>query len=128
MHRHGPRTTAHSRARGLGGTSRTFPTVVRMSTSFALAGAASGGSLALDVVDPRPELRRAADLAAEAIAIVSRTAGIAWEGPASDGYRDLVVDAVHELYRTDLAADRAVGAAARYVRTLEAANAEASLR
>ncbi|RXR25384.1 hypothetical protein EQW78_10205 [Oerskovia turbata] len=99
-----------------------------MSTSFSLPGATSGWSLALDVVDPRPELRRAADLAAEAIGLVRRTADVAWEGQASDGYRDLVVEAVHELYRTDRAADRAVGAAARYVRTVEAANAEASLR
>ncbi|WP_336706965.1 hypothetical protein [Oerskovia sp. USHLN155] len=99
-----------------------------MSTIFSLPGVTSGWSPALDVVDPRPELRRAADLAAEAIAIVRRTADVAWEGQASDGYRDLVVDAVHELYRTDLAADRAVGAAACYVRTVEAANAEASRR
>ncbi|QDW61477.1 hypothetical protein [Oerskovia sp. KBS0722] len=99
-----------------------------MSTSFSLLGATSGWSPVLDVVDPRPELRRAADLAAEAVTIVRRTADVAWEGRASDGYRDLVVEAVHELYRTDIAADRAVGAAARYVRTVEAANAEASLR
>lgn len=99
-----------------------------MSTPFSFPGATSGWSPVLDVVDPRPELRRAADLAAEAVTIVRRTAGVAWEGRASDGYRELVVEAVHELYRTDRAADRAVGAAARYVRTVEAANAEASLR
>ncbi|MBD7982017.1 hypothetical protein [Oerskovia merdavium] len=82
----------------------------------------------LDATDPRPELWRAADHAAEAIALARRTADIAWKGKASDGYRDLVVEAVHELYRADRAADRAVGAAARHVRTVDAANAEASLR
>jgi hypothetical protein len=82
----------------------------------------------LDAADPRPELRRAADLAAEAVALVRGTADVAWEGRASDGYRDLVAEAVHELYRADRAADQAVGAAVRYVRVVDAANAEASLR
>lgn len=103
-------------------------TVVRMSTSFSFPGASSTGSPVLDAVDPRPELGRAADHAAAAIALVQKTASVAWEGKASDGYRELVVEAVHELYRADRAADRAMGAAARYVRAVEAANAEASLR
>ncbi|MBM7479618.1 hypothetical protein ACFP63_06100 [Oerskovia jenensis] len=99
-----------------------------MSTSFSLPGATSGWSPALAAVDPRPELRRASDLAAEAVAIVRRTADVAWEGQASDGYRDLVVEAVHELLRADRAVDQAMGAAARYALTVDAANAEASLR
>ncbi|MHA7135147.1 hypothetical protein [Oerskovia turbata] len=82
----------------------------------------------LDAVDPRPELRRAAEHAAEAVALVARTGDVAWAGAAADGYRDLVVEAVHELYRADRAADQAVGAAARYLRTVDTANAEASLR
>ncbi|MFF3065530.1 hypothetical protein ACFVQ3_13305 [Oerskovia sp. NPDC057915] len=98
------------------------------SLSLSLTGATSGWSPAIDVVDPGPELRRAGDLVAEAVAIVRRTTDVAWEGQASDGYRDLVVAAVGELYRADRAVDQALGAAARYVRTVEAANVEASLR
>jgi len=83
---------------------------------------------ALPAVDPRPELRRAADRAAEAVALVRRTADVPWRGAASEGYRDLVVEAVSTLYRAGIAGDQAVGAAARYLQTVDAANAQASLR
>lgn len=82
----------------------------------------------LDAADPRPELQRAADQAAQAVALVRRSADVAWKGKASDGYRDLVADAVDALRRADIEADRAVGAAVRYLRAVDAANAEASLR
>lgn len=103
-------------------------TVVRMSRSFPLPGATSDWSPALAVVDPRPELQQAAAQAAAAIPLVNQSAAIAWRGEASEGYRAVVEATVRELYRVDRVADGAVGAATRYVRTVEAANAEASLR
>jgi hypothetical protein len=99
-----------------------------MPTFSALPGATPARSPALDVVDPRPELQEAATQAAAAVPLVRRSAEIAWRGEASAGYRTLVQEAVGELYRVDRSADSAMGAAARYVRTVEAANAEASLR
>ncbi|MFD6163685.1 hypothetical protein ACFWFR_00735 [Oerskovia sp. NPDC060287] len=99
-----------------------------MSTFSALPGATPAWSPALDVVDPRPELQQAAAQAAAAIPLVDQSTTIAWRGEASEGYRALVEEAVRELHRVDRVADGAVGAATRYVRTVEAANAEASLR
>lgn len=99
-----------------------------MSTPAPLPGATSAWSPALAVVDPRPELQQAAAQAAAAIPLVTQSAAIAWRGEASEGYRAVVEATVRELYRVDRVADGAVGAATRYVRTVEAANAEASLR
>ena len=95
-----------------------------MSTPAPLPGATSAWSPALEVVDPRPELQQAA----AAIPLVNQSAAIAWRGDASEGYRAVVEETVRELHRVDRVADGAVGAATRYVRTLETANAEASLR
>ncbi|MGW6006324.1 hypothetical protein ACWFNS_08295 [Oerskovia enterophila] len=99
-----------------------------MSPPLPLPGAMSTWSPALDVVDPRPELQQAAAQAAAAIPLVDQSTTIAWRGEASEGYRALVEEAVRELHRVDRVADGAAGAATRYVRTVEAANAEASLR
>ncbi|MEK8227085.1 hypothetical protein NKG05_14955 [Oerskovia sp. M15] len=81
----------------------------------------------IDALDPRPELWRAADHAAEAIVLVRRTTAIGWAGSAATAYGDLVAEVVGELHRADRAADQAVGGAVHYLRTVEAANAEARL-
>jgi hypothetical protein len=112
----------------LGAARERVATVAAMSTSSTPPGATPTWSPVIDAVDPRPELRRAAEHTAEAVALVARTGDVAWAGKASDGYRDLVVEAVHALCRADRAADQAAGAAARYLRTVDAANVEASLR